>query len=284
METSLKGKTILVTGATNGIGLVTARELARMGGLVTIVSRKPEKCAAVAEAIKDETGNPVETIAADLSSLAGIMQAASDFKQRHTHLHVLVNNAGGMFTRRTLTADGYEYTFALNHLAYFLLTNLLLGTLKSSAPARIVNVSSDAHYQAKMDFDDLQGEKHYTGLKAYGQSKLANLLFTYELARRLESSGVTVNAVHPGFVATGFARNNGPIYNIGTGIAGMLFGRRPEKGAETLIYLASSPEVEGVSGKFFQDRKQIQSSALSYDRAHAERLWQVSLELTAKAA
>jgi NAD(P)-dependent dehydrogenase (short-subunit alcohol dehydrogenase family) len=283
MQTSLKGKTILVTGATNGIGLVTARELARMGGQVTIVSRKADKCAAVAEKIEAQTGNPVEVIPADLSTLAGIMQAAADFKQRHTRLHILVNNAGGMFIKRILTADGYEYTFALNHLGFFLLTNLLLEVIKSSAPSRIVNVSSDAHYRARMNFDDLQGEKRYRGLEAYGQSKLANLLFTYELARRLEGSNVTVNAVHPGFVATGFARNNGPIYNIGTRIAGLLFGRKPEKGAETPIYLAVSPEVEGVSGKFFHDCRPIRSSQLSYDRTSAEKLWQVSLEMTAKA-
>jgi NAD(P)-dependent dehydrogenase (short-subunit alcohol dehydrogenase family) len=188
-----------------------------------------------------------------------------------------------MFIKRILTADGYEYTFALNHLGYFLLTTLLLEVIKSSAPSRIVNVSSDAHYRAKMNFDDLQGEERYRGLEAYGQSKLANLLFTYELARRLEGSSVTVNAVHPGFVATGFARNNGPIYNLGTMIAGLLFGRKPEKGAETLIYLAASPEVEGVSGKFFHDCRPIQSSGLSYDRTSAEKLWQVSLEMTAKA-
>jgi NAD(P)-dependent dehydrogenase (short-subunit alcohol dehydrogenase family) len=282
METSLKGKTILVTGATNGIGLVTARQLARMGGQVTLVSRNAEKCAVVAEKIKTATGSPVEFIAADLSTLSGIMQAASDFKQRHTRLHILVNNAGGIFIKRLLTADGYEYTFALNHLSYFLLTNLLLETLKTSAPSRIVNVSSDAHYRAKMDFGNLQGERRYRGGEAYATSKLANLLFTYELARRLEGSSVTVNAVHPGFVATGFARNNGPLYDVGTWIAG-LFGRRPEKGAETSIYLASSPELEGVSGKFFQDCKQIQSSRLSYDRALAGKLWQASLELTAKA-
>jgi NAD(P)-dependent dehydrogenase (short-subunit alcohol dehydrogenase family) len=283
MEPSLKGKSVLVTGATSGIGFVTARELARLGSQLTIVSRNAEKCAAVAEQIKSQTGNPVEYIAADLSTLAGIMQAAADYKQRHTHLHVLVNNAGAMFIKRILTSDGYEMTFALNHLNYFLLTNLLLDILKASAPARIVNVSSNAHTNAHIDFENLQGEKHFRGFEAYGQSKLANVLFTYELARRLEGSGVTVNAVHPGYVATGFARNNGPIFNFGNWLVASIFGRKPEQGARTSIYLATSPDVEGVSGKYFVDSHVVQSSPISYERATAEKLWQVSLELTAKA-
>jgi NAD(P)-dependent dehydrogenase (short-subunit alcohol dehydrogenase family) len=283
METNLKGRTILVTGGTNGLGLVTARELARLGGQVTILSRNAEKCAAAAEQIKAETGNPVEFIAADLSSLAGIMQAASDFKQRHTRLHVLVNNAGAFFARRQLTVDGLEMTFALNHLSYFLLTNLVLDLLKASAPARAVNVSSGAHMEAKLDFDNLQGEKRYRAMQAYGQSKLANVLFTYELSRRLAGTGVTANALHPGFVATGFARNNGALFNVGAWLVGRLMGRRPEKGAETSIYLASAPEVEGVSGKYFYDCKPIRSSELSYDQTLAEKLWQVSLELAGKA-
>ena len=282
MEAFMKGKNVLVSGATSGIGLVTARELARMGARVTILSRNAGKCATVAEAIKTETGNPVEFIAADLSSLAGIMQAAASFKQRHTHLHVLVNDAGALFTRRVLTTDGYEMTFALNHLNYFLLTNLLLDVLKASAPARIVNVSSGAHVGASLDFDNLQGEKHFNGLQAYGQSKLANVLFTYELARRLEGTGVTANALHPGFIATGFARNNGVFYNFGMKLIGP-FIRKPDQGAQTSIYLASSPEVEGVTGKYFVDCKATDSNPLSYDKALAEKLWQVSLELTGKA-
>jgi retinol dehydrogenase-14 len=253
-----------------------------MGAQVTIVGRNAGKCATVAQAINAATGNPVEFIAADLSTLAGIMQAAADFKQRHTHLDVLVNNAGAMFTKRALTADGYEMTFALNHLNYFLLTILLLDILKASAPARIVNVSSGAHMRASLDFDNLQGEKHFNGMHAYGQSKLANVLFTYELARRLEGTGVTVNALHPGFIATGFARNNGVIYKFGMGLIG-LFIRKPEQGAQTSIYLASSPDVQGVTGKYFVDCKPVQSSPLSYDKSLAEKLWQVSLELTGKA-
>jgi NAD(P)-dependent dehydrogenase (short-subunit alcohol dehydrogenase family) len=279
MPTSMQGKTVIVTGGTNGIGFVTARELARMGAQVTIISRSPQKCATAVEEIKKETANPnVEYIAADLSVMANVRQAAYEFKKRHTHLHILVNNAGGFFNSRQLTSDGYEMTFALNHLSYFLLTHLLLDTLKSSAPARIVNVSSDAHRGAKLDFDDLQNEKKFSGFSVYGQSKLANVLFTYQLAQHLNGSGIAVNAVHPGFVATGFAKNNGSLYAIGMNLLS-IFARKPDKGAETSIYLASSPEVEGVTGKYFSDCKAVESSAESYDRTAQQRLWETSLEL-----
>jgi NAD(P)-dependent dehydrogenase (short-subunit alcohol dehydrogenase family) len=281
MEKTLQGKTALVTGATRGIGLVTARELARLGAQVTIVSRNAEKCSLTAAAIEKETGQPVEFIQADLSTLAGIMQAAADFKQRHTRLDILVNNAGALFMRRITTADGYEMTFALNHLNYFLFTNLLLDVLKASSPARIVNVASEAHRGARIDFEDLQGEKHYNGMRAYGQSKLANVLFTYELSRRLEGTGVTANTLQPGFIATGFARNNGFFYNLGMSVIG-LFLPKPEQGAQTSLYLATSSEVERVTGKYFIDCKEVQSSPLSYDKTLAEKLWQVSLELTGK--
>jgi len=280
MDTPMKGKIVIVTGATNGIGLVTARELACMGAQVTIVSRNAEKCAAVAEAIIIGTGNPVEFIAADLSTLAGVLKTAANFKQRHTRLHVLVNNAGGFFNKRIITSDGFELTFALNHLNYFLLTNLLLDVLKASAPARVVNVASGMHRGARLDFDSLQGEKRYAGFRAYGQSKLANILFTYELARRLEKTGVTINALHPGYVDTGFALNNGFFFRVFAKLSARLFGRKPAKGAQTSIYLAASPDVEGVTGKYFADCKPVNSSPESYDKAAAEKLWQASLELT----
>lgn len=282
MDIGASGKTMLVTGATNGIGRVTARELARLGAQVTILSRNAEKCARVAEEIRKDTGNPVEYLAADLSTLAGIMQAAETFKNRRRRLDVLVNNAGGIFIRRTITSDGLEMTFALNHLAYFLLTGLLLDVLKQSSPARVVNVASGMHMGAHLDFDDLQNEKHYSGFSAYGRSKLANILFTYELARKLEGSGVTVNCVHPGYVNTGLSLNNGLIFGVFAGLSARLFGRKPEEGARTSIYLAASPEVQGVTGKYFADCKPVSSSQESYDTAVATRLWHASLEICRK--
>jgi NAD(P)-dependent dehydrogenase (short-subunit alcohol dehydrogenase family) len=282
MDIDVSGKTMLVTGATNGIGRVTARELARLGAQVTILSRNAEKCARVAEEIRKDTGNPVEYLAADLSTLAGIMQAAETFKKRQRRLDVLVNNAGGIFIRRTITSDGLEMTFALNHVAYFLLSGLLLDVLKQSSPARVVNVASGMHMGAHLDFDDLQNEKHYSGFRAYGRSKLANILFTYELARKLEGSGVTVNCVHPGYVNTGLSLNNGLIFGVFAGLSARLFGRKPEEGARTSIYLAASPEVQGVTGKYFADCKPVSSSLESYDTTAATRLWHASLEICRK--
>jgi len=281
MQPSMNGKTILITGATNGIGLVAARELARLGAQTVIVSRSAEKCAQVTEQIKQETGNAeVEFIAADLSTRDGVQRAAHEFKKRHTRLDVLLNNAGALFFSRQVSADGIEMTFALNHLNYFHLTILLLDVLKASAPARIINVSSGAHQGAKINFDDLQFKKGYSGMKAYGQSKLANVLFTYELTRKLEGARVTANALHPGFVNTGFAKNNGGFVKYAMGLL-FPMQRTPEKGAQTSIYLACSPEVEGVTGKYFKDSKPIPSDPASYNRAAAERLWQVSLEMIA---
>jgi NAD(P)-dependent dehydrogenase (short-subunit alcohol dehydrogenase family) len=279
MGSKIEGKTVLVTGATNGIGLVTARELSRMGAHVVIVSRNAEKCAMVAGAITSETGNPVEFIHSDLSTLAGIHKAAASCKLVHKKLHILVNNAGGFFYKRMVTPDGYEMTFALNHLSYFLLTYLLLDLLKVSAPARVVNVASGSHVGARIDFDDLHGEKHYWGFRAYGQSKLANVLFTYELARRLEGSDVTVNALHPGYVDTGIPLGSGFLGKIAK-LSARLFAQKPEVGARTSIYLAASSEVEGVTGKYFIDCRPAESSPESYDKSVAKKLWQVSLNLT----
>jgi NAD(P)-dependent dehydrogenase (short-subunit alcohol dehydrogenase family) len=279
LNTSMQDKTVLITGATNGIGLVTARELASMGAKVVIVSRSADKCAATVDQLKLETANPqLAYIAADLSSKAGVEHAARAFKQDHKRLDVLINNAGALFLQRQLSADGLELTFALNPLGYFYLTNLLLDLIKSSAPARIINVSSGAHRGARINFEDLMFENGYIGMKAYGQSKLANLLFTYELARRLEGTGVTVNALHPGFVSTGFAKNNGPIVRLAMNLIGR-FTRQPDEGAATSIYLASSPDVEGLTGKYFEDKQEIKSDPNSYDRDSAQRLWQVSQEL-----
>jgi NAD(P)-dependent dehydrogenase (short-subunit alcohol dehydrogenase family) len=276
---SLKGKTVLVTGATNGIGLVTARELARMGAQVTILGRNAEKIAQAVESIRVPGGAAVEAIQADLSVKAEVRRAAEEFGSRHDRLHILVNNAGAVFNRREVTADGYEMTFALNHLNYFLLTNLLLNLLTASAPARIVNVSSMAHLGAKLNFDNLQNERGYSTYGAYGQSKLANIYFTYELARRLEGSGVTVNCLHPGFVKTNFGKSNGGISRLVYGLA-QLAAIPVERGAQTSIYLASSPEVEGVSGKYFDQCRAVKSSPVSYDLRAAQRLWDVSASLT----
>jgi NAD(P)-dependent dehydrogenase (short-subunit alcohol dehydrogenase family) len=279
MTETMQGKTVVITGGTNGIGLVTARELARMGAQVVIVSRSEDKCAKTVEQIKKDTGNTnVEFIAADLSVMANIRQAAYEFKNRHTRLDVLVNNAGAIFFKRQVTSDGFEMTFALNHLSYFLFTHLLLDTLKASAPSRIVNVASHAHEGARINFDDLMGGKKYSGYGAYGSSKLANIMFTYELAEKLAGTRVTANALHPGFVATGFARNNGGIINFGMGLT-HLFARTPQRGAETSIYLASSPEVEDITGKYFTDCKAVESDPVSYDKAAQEKLWEASLEM-----
>lgn len=277
--TPLLSKNVLVTGATSGIGLVTARELARKGAHVTLVSRSAEKCEAAVKEIKSATGNQnIEYIAADLSSGEGIHMVAYEFKKRHTRLDVLVNNAGAVFMSRQLSKDDIEMTFALNHLNYFLLTHLLLDIIKASAPARIINVSSDAHRGAKVNFDDLQFEKNYSGFAVYSQSKLLNILFTYELARRLEGTGVTVNAVHPGFVSSGFGKNNGMLMRLVLKLLSPV-AKNVDDGASTSIYLASSREVEGVTGKYFVDSKQVKSDPASYDQAAAERLWDISLEM-----
>jgi retinol dehydrogenase-12 len=304
-DTSMVGKTCLVTGATAGIGEVTARELARRGARLVIVGRSQERCAATAGAIQQATGNPsVEFLVADLSSQAEIRRLAREFLERHRRLDVLINNAGALFAHRQESVDGIEMTLALNHLGYFLLTNLLLDTLKASAPARIVNVSSHAHTDVKgLDFDDLQtlararkfwgyGQSEFASLLftlfapmrhpaflQYARSKLANLLFTYELARRLEGTGVTVNALHPGFVASRFMAGNGALGWFLRRWAG-LFGISAEEGAQTSVYLATSPEVEGVTGKYFAKHKAVASSPASRDEAAARRLWQLSEELT----
>jgi NAD(P)-dependent dehydrogenase (short-subunit alcohol dehydrogenase family) len=277
----MAGKTVLITGATNGIGQAAALELARMGAGLVIVGRSPQKTDSTVQEIRALGQGLVEGLVADLSSMAEVRRMADEYRQRHDRLDVLINNAGAIFASRQLTADGYEMTFAVNHLAYFLLTNLLLDLLIASAPSRIVNVSSRAHEGGKMDFADLQGEKSYGmgGNRAYGQSKLANVMFTYELARRLAGTGVTVNALHPGVVATGFGENTGGAM----GAAMRVFHRfslTPEEGADTVVYLASSPEVAGVSGKYWVKRQPVSSSPASYNEAAQKRLWEISTQMT----
>jgi len=276
---TMQGKICLITGGSNGIGKSTAQGLARMGATVVIVGRNAQKTAQVVAEIRAASGsNTVDSLVADLSSQQDVRRLANEFKSKYAHLHVLLNNAGAVFMQRQLSIDGIEMTFALNHLAYFLLTHLLLDTIKASAPARIINVSSGAHTSGKIEFDNLQGERAY-GLSAYDHSKLANILFTMELSRRLEGSGVTVNALHPGFVATGFAKNNGKVIAALVSIFAPLVARSPAKGAETSIYLASSPEVEKITGKYFYDSKVTPTSPVATDMAVAKKLWDVSAEM-----
>ena len=279
-QPNLSGKIVLVTGATDGIGLYTAEALAGMGATVILAGRNPQKTEQAARAISEKTENPtVDFLVADLSSQKEVRRLADEFRNRYDRLNVLVNNAGAMFIKRQLSVDGIEMTFALNHLAYFLLTLLLLDPITAGASARIINVSSGAHYGGKLDFDDLQNERAYNSWKAYSQSKLSNIYFTYELARRLEGKAITVNALHPGFVATNFGKSNGGVFRPIFGLA-HLGAISPIQGAQTSIYLASSPEVEGVTGKYFERKQALRSSEVSYDASAARRLWDASLQLT----
>jgi retinol dehydrogenase 12 len=274
----MHGKVCLVTGATGGIGLITAQALARAGADVVIIGRIPDKTAAVAKQMQEE-GGQVEYLVGDLCAQSEVRRLADEFHQGHNRLDVLINNAGAFFMKRQTSREGIEMTFALNHLAYFLLTNLLLDLLIASAPSRIVNVSSGAHSAGRLNLDDVSNPHSYSGWAAYSQSKLANVYFTYELERRLEGTGVTVNALHPGFVATNFGRSNGGIFKPLFRLF-QIGAISPEEGAKTSIYLASSPEVDGLTGKYFYKSKPVPSSPVSYDIDMARRLWDLSEELT----
>jgi NAD(P)-dependent dehydrogenase (short-subunit alcohol dehydrogenase family) len=273
----MDGKICIITGATSGIGKIAALDLAATGATVVLICRNRELGKQVIEEVAQKTGNKnLDLLIADLSSQAAIRQAASDLLAKYPHLHVLINNAGLAVGKRTLSPDGIELTFAVNHLAYFLLTNLLMNRLKASAPARIVNVSSEAHRRVQLDFENLQGEKSYSGLSAYSITKLCNVLFTYELSRRLQGTGVTANALHPGFLSTGIFREaSGFIQFLVKVTAG-----KPEKGAKAILRLATSPELEGVTGKYFKGMKEADSSPVSQDQNAAERLWKISASLT----
>jgi retinol dehydrogenase 14 len=276
----MAGKSVLVTGGTGGIGKATAIGLAALGARVGITGRDQARTEAAAAAIRATPGSPaVDAFAADLSVQAGVRRLAAQVLDTYPRLDVLVNNAGGFWAHRHVTADGLERTFALNHLASFLLTSLLLDHLTASAPARIITVSSGVQARGRIDFDDLQGERNYSGQRAYSQSKLANVMFTYELARRLDGTGVTATVLHPGVVRTSFGAEDQTAYPaVMIGVA-RLFMKTPAQGAGTSIYLASSPEVEGVTGRYFVNCKPTTSSKASYDTAAAARLWQVSADL-----
>lgn len=277
----MQGKICLITGANSGIGKATALGLAKLGATVVLVSRDRARGEQAQSEIKAQSGNPnVDLLLADLSSQKSIRQLADDFKQRYTQLHVLINNAGVFQVRKHLTVDGLDIVFAVNQLAPFLLTNLLLDMLKASAPARIVNVSSGSHEANYLKLDDLQSEKHYRPMRAYGQSKLALVLFTYEMARRLEGTGVTANCLHPGFVATNIAQRGMPAIVRLAAKPIFLFGISPEQGAKTSIYLASSPDVEGVTGKYFVKSVPKLSSPLTHDESLQHKLWQVCAVMT----
>ena len=278
---SMKGKICLVTGATAGIGEATALLLAKLGATIVGVGRNPAKIENSTRMIKERSGNPdVAFLMADLSSQKDIRELAHQIKDQYSRLDVLVNNAGATFAERQQSIDGIEMTFALNHLGYFLLTNLLLDLLEKSAPARIINVSSSLHKMGKLDFEDIPFENGYTRSKAYQRTKLANIAFTYELARRLSSQSVTVNAMNPGLVATNVGNAAGGFTAKIKDIVDKIGGITPEEGAKTIIYLASSPEVAGVSGRYFVKEKSIPSSKISYDLEFCRRLWELSEELT----
>jgi NAD(P)-dependent dehydrogenase (short-subunit alcohol dehydrogenase family) len=273
-------KIYLVTGATSGIGLATARLLAQQQATIVLVARNRQKGEDAVARIRQESGNPaVDLLLADLSQQTQIRRLAAEFESRYARLDVLINNAGGFFMKRQQTADGIEMTLALNYLAPFLLTNLLLETLKASAPARIVNVSSDIHRSARIDLEDLELKRRYSGQRAYGQAKLALVLFTYELARRLAGTQVTVNALHPGFVATGIGQEGGGIVKLFAPLM-KLIASSPKEGAQTSVYLASSPEVAGVTGQYFKKEQAVPSGPPSYQEDTARRLWEIASRMT----
>jgi NAD(P)-dependent dehydrogenase (short-subunit alcohol dehydrogenase family) len=275
----MAGRTVLVTGGTSGIGKATALGLASMGAHLAITGRERVRGEDAAREIRAAGGDQVDVFVADLSSQSEVRRLADEVLQALPRIDVLVNNVGGYWNTRHVTADGLERTFALNHLAPFLLTDLLLNRLKENARARVVTVSSDAHAMGRIDFDDLQGERSYSGARAYNQSKLANVLFTYELARRLNDTPVTANAVHPGVVRTSFgAEDPGRIQQLLVPFI-RPFMKTPARGAATSIQVASAADLEQVTGRYFADSKPRRSSKRSYDEAAAARLWQMSAEL-----
>ena len=281
------GKRVLITGATNGIGLAAAIELGRRGAHLALVARSESKAAEAVRRIIAATkaAAPVDVLLADLASQSAIRRLAGEALARYPTIQVVINNAGAVYSTRRVTEDGIELTWAVNQLAPFLLTTLLVDRLEASAPARIITTSSGAHEGAQIPFDDLNAERSWggAGFTRYGQTKLANILFTAELARRLEGTGVTANTFHPGFVASGFNRNNGALMRIGMAIS-KPFARSSQKGAETLVWLADSEEAGSVTGGYFADLARIQPSRAAQDAETARHLWQVSEQQTLRAS
>ncbi|MFX0030924.1 MAG: SDR family oxidoreductase [Candidatus Hermodarchaeota archaeon] len=275
----MKGKTCLITGANSGIGKATAIGLAKMGASIIMVCRNQERGERALKYIKSKSNNEsIELMLVDLSSQKAIHQFVQEFKEKYNKLDVLINNAGVNLSKQTLTEDGIETTFAVNYLATFLLSNLLFDSLVAGQPARIVNVASSV--QAKsIDFDNINGEKHYGQMKAYSLSKLAIVLFTYEFARRFGGNGVTINCLHPGYIRTNMIRNFRKFVKYFFPLIS-LFVKSPKRGAKTSIYCASSPNLEGVSGKYFKKRKEAKTVRVSYDEELAKKLWDLSVELT----
>ena len=285
MAMEMSGKRVLITGATNGIGKQAALELAKLGADVVIVGRDEIKTRKVRIDLQTLSGNAkIDLLVADLSSMEEVRRVADEFCAKYSRLDVLLNNAGAVFSEFQVSADGYEMTFALNHLSYYLLTHLLLDTISQTArqqgEARIINVSSSAHRNATLKLENLRDESGYSFMNSYGASKLMNVLFTYELARRLADSSIRVNAVHPGLVDTGFGHNTGRLWSALIKAAQKLFAISPERGAETLVYLAAEEEISGVSGKYWNEKQQKRSSDISYDRQLQKQLWEYSADAT----
>lgn len=280
MTWNIKDKLVLITGGTDGIGKKTALNIAKMGGKLVIIGRNKEKTESVVEEIKTAAKNKnVEYLLADLSIQKEVRRVANEFVKKYGKLDVLFNNVGGSFAKKTITVDGVEKTFALNQLSYFLLTHLLLDLLKEDAPSRIVYTASGAHRHANINFENINKPGFISMWAAYRQSKLANIMFAYALARRLEGTGVSVNSLHPGFVKTNIGRGNGKLVDF---FMTKLFNRgiSVEEGAETPIYLIASPEVESVSGKYFYKMKAIVSESISNDIESQEKLWEICKDLT----
>lgn len=277
---AMQGKVCVITGATSGIGLVAAERLGAMGARLVLIGRDRARGEGALQRIRKRVpGIVAEVRYADLSRLAEMNRLADEVAAAEPRIDVLINNAGALFQQRGVTEDGLERTFALNHMAYFVLSNRLKDRLAAAAPSRIVSVASAAHRGNTLDFADLQSERRYSGLMVYGRTKLANILFTRELARRLAATGITANCLHPGFVASRFGDNNGGLFSLGIGIAKQLFAISPEQGAETIVYLASSPDVAGVTGGYFAKSAPATPTAAAQDDAAAQRLWEESARL-----